>query len=134
MVKYFWIMSRPNLPPTLRRHLDTLWDKPCWLRGYGSCNGRITAHHIIGLGYTIKSPAARKVCDMLKAPTCNAHNVGRSADTPWARRVLMLRLAEVVGEEWLETYINDIPWRKPRPELSWRGIMSASDPPGIYGC
>ena len=111
--------------------MDTLWDKPCWLRGYGSCNGRITAHHIIGLGYTIKSPAARKVCDILQAPVCYAHNVGRSADTPWARRVLMLRLAEVVGEAWLSSYVDAIPWKVSRPELSWKGIMSAPEYSGL---
>ena len=124
-------MSITNLPPTLRRHLDTLWGQSCWLRGYGSCRGRITAHHIIGLGYTIKSPAARKVCDILQAPACYAHNVGRACDTPWARKVLMLRLAEVVGEDWLSSYVDSIPWKVPRPELSWKGIMSAPEYLGL---
>mgnify|MGYP001614994951 CR=1 FL=1 len=129
-------MSRPNLdeiPPGLLRLRANLHQQSCWLFHYGGCRGHITAQHLISRGRTIKSPEARAACEWLLVPVCYGHNIGRMADAGWARRVLAKRLAEVVGEDWLRAYVDAIPWKVPRPELSWKGIMSAPEYSDLTG-
>ena len=132
MVDYSRPMSPPSfdqIPQALVRHRAGLHQQRCWLAGYGKCRGRTTAQHLISKGRTVKSPEAREACKWLLVPVCWGHNVGKLADAGWARRILAQRLSCVTGAEWLEFYIDAIPWRKPHPELSYEAIMSAPEPP-----
>lgn len=122
-------MSFEGMPSALLRLRHSLHQQPCWLMGYGNCYGRITAQHLISRGLTVKSPAARRACERLLVPVCLHHNTSKAADAAWARRILTKRLAEVVGEDWLRTFIDAIEWRKPEARLSYADIMNGPEPP-----
>lgn len=77
----------------------------------------------------MKSPAARAACEWLLVPVCMGHNISKLADAAWARKLLALRLAEIVGTDWLSAYIDGVEWRKPETRLSWADILAAPDPP-----
>ncbi len=111
-----------------------LENESCGLHGYRiDCAGGIQNHHLINRSALQKAKAAKKYCEkehpeIFIREICAAHNTTRIADTRWARRVLLRQSAELFGIEYTKDIVNKIPWKIKRPELSYKGIMSAPLP------
>ncbi len=108
----------------------------CELRGYRiDCSGgEPQNHHLISRGALQKATAAKKYCEkehpeIFIRKICAAHNTSRVADTKWARRVLLRQSKEIFGIEYVKSIVNGIPFKVPRPEMSYKGIMAAPLPP-----
>ena len=118
-----------ELPSAQKIHLATLYEKPCWLRGHGACQGKIEAHHLISKGQARGNKRVRKLIDHLKIPVCQFHNMGKWADTRWARKVLLQRFVEEIGEGWLQEFIDALPWKYQPRWLTFDGILDGPEPP-----
>ncbi len=112
-----------------------LENENCELAGYRiTCAGGIQNHHLISRGALQKAKAAKKYCEkehpeIFIRKICAAHNTSRVADTKWARRVLLRQSKELFGIEYVKDVIDNIPFKVRRPEMSYKGIMSAPLPP-----
>lgn len=96
-------------------------------RGYTPCSiGRTQKHHIISFSMARGNKAVREILKSnppeLIAYICSAHNVGRIVDTPWARRALLLRKAEVFGIEHMRSYVNSLPWKMKSYDRTFEGM------------
>ena len=89
----------------------------------------MTAQHLISKNLTMNSPKARKACEFLQVPLCLGHNILKTGDAAWARKILALRLAELIGEDWLRRYVDSVEWNKPEATVNWASIMGAQEPP-----
>lgn len=112
-----------------------LGNEDCELAGYRiPCAGGIQNHHLISRGALQKAKAAKKYCEkehpeIFIRKICAAHNTSRVADTKWARRVLVRKSTKIFGIEFVKGVIDNVSWKVPRPELSYKGIMAAPLPP-----
>lgn len=74
----------------------------CYLSGYGNCCGAIQQHHWMSKAPYRKSKPVRayvkKHEKFFTVDMCMAHNVGRIADTKWARKVILEKLEVEHGE------------------------------------
>lgn len=97
----------------------------CPLRGYKiECGGRNHYHHIINKSKLRGNKAARHYCEVehpeiFLAEVCANHNVSRWADTREAAGMLVRMKAEQYGEEYVRHIWDGVPWKAPRPELSF---------------
>jgi len=109
-----------NLPPKPPRC-------ELWLL-YAQHGGRLDVHHIIPKAWTRNSPAARAYVDEhpeLLAWVCRRCNAAtKMADTEEARKFLLARRVVEYGESWMQHVVDDIPWKKPHPEWTWRSLWT----------
>lgn len=111
-----------------------LENEACELAGYRiDCAGGIQNHHLINRSALQKAKAAKKYCEkehpeIFIRKICAAHNTTRIADARWARRILLRQSTELFGSEYVTEVVDAVPWKVKRPELSYRGIMSAPLP------
>jgi len=97
------------------------------IEGWPPCGGAIHGHHIInkskyrGLGHIKKY--IDKHPHIFFANVCAVHNVGRWADTPAARRFLLLRKCDKYGAHNVINAIDNIPWKTKPVELSFDGLV-----------
>ena len=118
-----------ELPSAHKIHIATLYEKPCWLRGYGKCAGRISAQHLISKGQARGNKKVRKLIDQLLVPVCMHHNNSKIADARWARKILLQRFAEEIGEAWLREFIDALPWKQQPRWLTFDGILDGPEAP-----
>jgi hypothetical protein len=86
----------------------------CWLAGHGKCGGGIDRHHLLNRGKFTgvkakKSKAFRDSLNLLLVPVCNAHNAyTKQADCTWARKILLEKLIDERGLEYVEWAVNEV--------------------------
>lgn len=97
--------------------------------GFGPCKGREHRHHIIAVGKARGSKAVSRVLKSyppeLIALVCEAHNVGRAADSTRARRALVKQNTALYGEPRMRQAIDGLPWKVQPHELTFDGIMGS---------
>ena len=90
-------------------------------------DGKLEVHHIIPKAWTRKSPKARAYVDEhpeLLAWVCHTCNAGtKFADTKRARHWLLKKRAFSYGARKMQAIVDEIPWRKPKPEWRWEALV-----------
>ncbi|KKM95323.1 hypothetical protein LCGC14_1189410 [marine sediment metagenome] len=97
------------------------------------CAGGLQNHHLISKGKLQKAKAAKKYCEQTHPEIfirqiCAAHNTSRIADTKWARKKMTKNAVADFGVGYVRPIIDEIPWKVPRPELSYKAIMAVPLP------
>lgn len=120
-------LNPPGVPP----RLVLLPAKgQCCLDGFLiRCDGPITGQHIISKQMARGNDAIRdwlRTCPPeIMADCCYAHNVGKYADAPVARRILLLQKVFLFGWAHMEATIDGLPWKVPMQSLTLRGMLDA---------
>lgn len=104
----------------------------CALRGYLiPCSGILHGHHLISKQMARGNDEVRdllRTCPPeLMAQVCEAHNVGKLADSHNARRILLLQKVYVFGLEHMNGYIRNLPWKVHLPELSLMAMLEPKE-------
>lgn len=128
--KYQATNSRGEKVDIIKAPTRTLYLKPpdgvCSLTGYAIwCDGPLQGHHMINKGKVGGNAEARKILvacpDEIMADVCVAHNIGRMADTPEARKILLLQKIHKYGynhmKEWFEVFLSTFKVRPHEWEL-----------------
>lgn len=106
------IQGNPQTNPNVKGIL--LVPKGCALSGFKiRCVGDLQGHHIINKGNTRGNPEGRSILTAcppeIMALVCYAHNVGRLADTPTARKILLLQKIYQFDwfhmKEWFDVFL-----------------------------
>lgn len=100
----------------------------CALSGYMvECSGPLEGHHILNKSLARGNEEVRAILASCPAevisPVCQAHNVGRWADAPEARKILLLQKVHEFGLAHMRDFINGLPWKVPMHELTLEGIL-----------
>jgi len=101
----------------------------CELSFLGGCSGRIHRHHIVNRSRTRGNAAARKFVDangwLFWADVCEAHNVGRMADTRGARAHFLSNRIVRYGRAPVETCLADLRnlFRSDASDLTIEGLI-----------
>lgn len=100
----------------------------CALRGYLiACAGNLQGHHIIPKQWARGNEDVRALLaecpDEIMAHVCEAHNVGKYADAPEARRILLLQKVWAYGLAHMRQFLADLPWKVPAYERTLEGIL-----------
>ena len=107
----------------------------CWLEGYGPCGWGPDKHHLLNKSKFIgvkKTQAFKKALDRLEVPVCNVHNAQtKQADCKWARKILLKRLIEERGREWVnwafEEVLTKVKVRAVYSDIEIEAILSGPD-------
>lgn len=90
------------------------------------CSGRLHLHHIIN-----KSGVGKRVVKVLRSNppelvewVCAGHNVGRWADTPESRAILLRIKIDKYGYEYMNDYINGLPWKVQPHEYTLEAMLA----------
>jgi hypothetical protein len=99
---------------------DRVWLKPpdghCALEGFRiQCYGRLERHHIINKTKARGNAEVRAILATcppeVMAWVCEAHNVGRWADSHEAQRILILQKVFEFGYGHMRHFWNALPWK-----------------------
>ena len=77
----------------------------------------------------MKSPAARKYCEkthpeILIVPVCCVANVSRLADSKAGQALILHRLVEIWGKDYVKGVIDSIPWGHQWPEMRFDSLIA----------
>ena len=102
----------------------------CALQGFlVKCDGPLTGQHIISKqmarGNVLIRDWLRTCPPEIMADVCYAHNVGKTADAPLARRILLLQKVYLYGWEHMRMTIDGLPWKVPMRSLTLEGMLDA---------
>ncbi len=103
----------------------------CCLRGYLiECVGDNQGHHLISKNMAKGNPDVRQILrecpPEVMSAVCVAHNVGKLADSPIARKVLLLQKIMIYDYTHMEDFIDGLPWKVQTHDLTLRGMLSVS--------
>lgn len=109
----------------------------CELFWYGPCSSGVFpfhSHHIVNKGkYRSKKLKVYYDKSFFKATLCPNHNVGRMADTKWARKLFIENRVSLYGEPYVRRMLDEAPWKHSvPPEFTFEGIMAGPSPPRDY--
>ena len=93
------------------------------------CSQSLEGHHILSKSKYRGAKAVKayvaKHPEVFIADVCSVHNgATKLADTPAARRILLEAKVELLGEEYVRSVWNGLPWKVPPHELSYDAIMA----------
>jgi hypothetical protein len=103
----------------------------CCLRGFMvECVGDLQGHHIISKNMARGNPDVREILrqcpEEIMADVCVNHNVGKLADSPKARKVLLLQKIMQYGFTHMEEFVDGLPWKVHRHEDTLRAMLDVS--------
>lgn len=105
----------------------------CCLRGYIiECVGDMQGHHILSKQWASRNQAVRDIMRQcppeIMADVCASHNVGKLADAPIARKILLLQKIMLYDyshmEHFVDVYIGQH-WKQPMQHLTLKGMLNA---------
>jgi hypothetical protein len=100
----------------------------CALSGYRiACSGPLEGHHLLNKSKALGNEEVRAILvacpEEIMAAVCQGHNVGRYADQPEARRILLLQAVHRFGWARMKDFFDSLPWKVPHPELTLEGLL-----------
>jgi hypothetical protein len=121
-----------NGRPQLKKSGSILLQVPkgvCCLRGYIiECVGDLEGHHLISKNMARGNSEIREILRQcppeVMCDVCSAHNVGKLADSPVARKVLLLQKIMLYDYTHMEDFIDGLPWKVQTHDLTLRGMLS----------
>ena len=123
-----------NGRPELKKSGPVLLQVPkgvCCLRGYIiECVGDLEGHHLISKNMARGNPDVRQILrecpPEIMANVCHAHNVGKLADSPVSRKVLLMQKIMIYGYTHMEEFIDGLPWKVHRHEDTLRSMLDVN--------
>lgn len=102
----------------------------CALHGYMvRCQGELQGHHLISKQMARGNDEVRDILRScppeLMAQVCVQHNVGKYADAPRARRILLLQKLHEFGWYHMSDMIEGLPWKVHLHELTLKAMLDA---------
>jgi len=127
-----------KLPSAATRDFGTdgrIWltapEGTCALEGYAIRCGRgvFHRHHIVSMNLARGNDEVHAILKRYPEEVigliCPAHNTSKWADTPDARRVLLLQNIWRFGWSRMRAFVNGLPWKVHHPELTLEAMLDA---------
>ena len=101
----------------------------CCLRGYIiECVGDLQGHHLISKqmarGNDEVRQTLRECPPEIMSNVCMAHNVGKLADSPAARKILFLQKIAIYDFAHMKNFVDSLPWKIHTHDRTLEGILS----------
>jgi hypothetical protein len=92
-------------------------------------------HHVINKSKLRGNPKAKHYCEkvhpeIMLVPMCALANVSRLADSKAGCAIVLRRLSNLWGEEYVRGVVDGIPWSTPQPDLRYEALV-ANLPEGV---
>jgi len=85
-------------------------------------------HHILNKSKLRGNKSALRYvnshADVFLTPVCQAHNVGRLADSKAAQAILLGLKCEELGADYVREVWDGIPWKVPQTDLSFEAVLA----------